>query len=68
MAAKKKKLVRRLWTKADVRNLKTMAKAKAGITKISKNIETNKGRDFGQGSHASCKSRYAGLILHTKTR
>lgn len=29
---------RRSWTKDDVRTLKTMAKAKAGVTKISKSL------------------------------
>jgi len=33
--AKKKKLVRRAWSKEDVRTLKTMAKDKQGVTKIA---------------------------------
>ena len=36
--ARTKKIVRREWTKDDVRQLKTMAKAKAGVTKISKSL------------------------------
>jgi hypothetical protein len=37
--AKKKKVVRRAWSKEDVRTLKTMAKAKAGLNKISKALK-----------------------------
>jgi hypothetical protein len=37
--AKKKKLVRRAWTKEDVRTLKTMAKDKQGVTKIAKTLK-----------------------------
>jgi hypothetical protein len=37
--AKKKKVVRRGWSKEDVRTLKTMAKAKAGVTKISRALK-----------------------------
>ena len=38
-----KKIVRREWTKDDVRQLKTMAKAKAGVTKISKSLKRTSG-------------------------
>jgi hypothetical protein len=41
--AKKKKVVRRGWSKEDVRTLKTMAKAKAGVTKISKALKRTVG-------------------------
>jgi hypothetical protein len=41
--AKKKKVVRRAWSKEDVRTLKTMAKAKAGVTKISKALKRTTG-------------------------
>ncbi len=34
--AKKKKLVRRPWTKEDMRLLKSMARNKKGVTKIAK--------------------------------
>ena len=34
--AKKKKLVRRPWTKEDLRLLKSMARDKKGVTKIAK--------------------------------
>lgn len=36
---KAKKVVRREWTKGDVRQMKTMAKAKAGVTKIAKSLK-----------------------------
>jgi hypothetical protein len=38
----KKKAVRRAWSKEDVRTLKTMAKAKAGVNKISKALKRTK--------------------------
>jgi hypothetical protein len=41
--AKAKKIVRREWTKADVKQLKTMAKARAGVTKISKSLKRTPG-------------------------
>jgi len=34
--AKTKKIVRREWTKDDVRQMKAMAKAKSGVKKISR--------------------------------
>jgi hypothetical protein len=37
--AKKKKVVSRAWSKEDVRTLKTMAKSKAGVNKISKALK-----------------------------
>jgi hypothetical protein len=37
--AKKKKVIRRAWTKDDVRELKSLAKQKAGITKIAKKLK-----------------------------
>jgi hypothetical protein len=37
--AKAKKIVRREWTKDDVRQIKTMAKAKAGVRKIAKSLK-----------------------------
>ncbi len=39
----KKKIVRREWTKADVKQMKTMAKAKAGVTKIAKSLKRTPG-------------------------
>jgi hypothetical protein len=41
--AKAKKIVRREWTKADVRQLKTMAKARAGVAKISRSLKRTPG-------------------------
>jgi len=40
---KKKKIFRREWTKEDVRQLKTMAKAKAGVKKIAKSLKRTPG-------------------------
>jgi hypothetical protein len=40
---KKKKIVRRAWTKEDVRKMKTMAKAKLGVTKIAKALKRTPG-------------------------
>jgi hypothetical protein len=37
--AKAKKVVRRAWTKDDVRTMKTMAKAKSGVAKIEKALK-----------------------------
>jgi hypothetical protein len=37
--AKKKKLVRRAWSKEDHRTLKSMAKEKQGVTKIAKALK-----------------------------
>ncbi len=41
--AKKKKVIRRLWTKEDFRTLKTMAKAKQGAKKIAKALRRTVG-------------------------
>jgi hypothetical protein len=41
--AKTKRTVRREWTKDDVRQMKTMAKAKAGVRKISKSLKRTPG-------------------------
>jgi divalent metal cation (Fe/Co/Zn/Cd) transporter len=41
--AKAKKLIRRAWTKDDVRRMKTMAKAKSGVTKIAKALKRTPG-------------------------
>ena len=38
-----KKVIRRAWSKEDVRTLKTMAKAKAGVNKISKALKRTPG-------------------------
>jgi hypothetical protein len=41
--AKKKKVVRRAWTKDDVRALKSMAKAKTGVKRIAKALKRSPG-------------------------
>jgi hypothetical protein len=41
--AKKKKVVRRAWSKDDVRTLKTMARDKQGVTKIAKALKRTPG-------------------------
>ncbi|GEC17597.1 hypothetical protein J2S34_002290 [Nitrobacter winogradskyi] len=41
--AKKKTIVRRDWTKDDVRKLKTLAKQKAGVAKIAKTLKRTPG-------------------------
>jgi hypothetical protein len=41
--AKTRKVVRREWTKDDVRQMKTMAKAKVGVRKISKSLKRTPG-------------------------
>ena len=43
MAKKTKKLIRRAWTKEDLRLLKSMAKAKEGTTKIAKALKRTPG-------------------------
>ncbi len=40
---KAKKTIRRAWTKEDVRTMKTMAKAKSGVTKIAKTLKRTPG-------------------------
>ena len=41
--AKVRKIVRREWTKDDVRQMKTMARAKAGVRKIAKSLKRTPG-------------------------
>lgn len=41
--AKAKKMVRRAWTKDDIRTMKTMAKAKSGVAKIAKALKRTPG-------------------------
>jgi hypothetical protein len=41
--AKKKMVVRRAWTKDDVRTLKKMAKQKQGVKKIAKSLKRTPG-------------------------
>ncbi|WP_439923538.1 hypothetical protein [Nitrobacter sp. JJSN] len=41
--AKKKKVIRREWTKDDVRNLKILAKQKVGVAKIARKLKRTPG-------------------------
>jgi hypothetical protein len=41
--AKAKRVIRRAWTKDDVRSMKTMAKAKSGVAKIAKALKRTPG-------------------------
>jgi len=47
---KKKKVVSRAWSKEDVRTLKTMAKSKAGVNKISKELKRTKAATMAKAS------------------
>jgi hypothetical protein len=47
---KKKKVVSRAWSKEDVRTLKTMAKSKAGVNKISKALKRTKAATMAKAS------------------
>ena len=57
--AKTKKVVRRAWSKEDVRTLKTMAKDKQGVTKIAKALK----RTIGATSVMAAKR---GVSLSTR--
>jgi hypothetical protein len=57
--AKKKKVVRRAWTKEDLRRLKLMAKDKQGVKKIAKALK----RTVGATSVMAAKR---GVSLSTK--
>jgi divalent metal cation (Fe/Co/Zn/Cd) transporter len=50
MARTKKKIVRREWSKDDVRQMKTMAKSKAGVRKISKALKRTEGATYMMAS------------------
>jgi len=41
--AKAKKAVRRAWSKDDIRTMKTMAKARSGVSKIAKALKRTPG-------------------------
>ena len=43
MAKKSRKIVRREWTKQDVKQMKTMAKAKSGVAKIARALKRTPG-------------------------
>jgi hypothetical protein len=55
--AKAKKIVRREWTKADVKQLKTMAKARVGVTKISKSLKRTPGATSVMAAKLACRCR-----------
>jgi hypothetical protein len=57
--AKTKKVVRRAWTKDDLRQMKTMAKAKSGVTKIAKALKRTPGA-------TSVKAAKLGVSLSTR--
>ncbi|MCK1476628.1 hypothetical protein ACVW1A_001397 [Bradyrhizobium sp. LB1.3] len=48
--AKTKKTVRREWTKDDVKTLKSLAKQKAGVKKISKTLKRTPGATMVKAS------------------
>lgn len=58
--ARTKKIVRREWTKDDVRQLKAMAKAKAGVKKISRTLKRTPGA-------TSVKAAKLGVSLSMRT-
>jgi hypothetical protein len=56
---KKKKLVKRAWTSSDVRELKSLARKKAGVAKISKALK----RTIGA---TAVKAHMLGVSLDTR--
>jgi len=56
---KKKKLVRRAWTLSDVRELKSLARKRAGVSKISKALK----RTIGA---TAVKAHMLGVSLDTR--
>jgi hypothetical protein len=57
--AKKKKAVRRAWTPSDVRELKSLAKKKVGVAKISKALKRTVGA-------TAVKAHQLGVSLDTR--
>jgi hypothetical protein len=55
----KKKIIRRAWTATDVRELKTLAKKKAGVGKISKALKRTVGA-------TAAKAHQLGVSLDTR--
>ncbi|CUU18634.1 FIG01004364 hypothetical protein CDS [Bradyrhizobium sp.] len=59
--AKKKKTVRREWTKDDLKTLKLLARQKTGVTKIAKKLKRTPGataaKAFVLGVSLSCEVR-----------
>jgi len=58
--AKAKSVVRRAWTKDDVRTMKTMAKAKSGVVRIAKKLKRTPGA-------TSVMAAKLGVSLSTRT-
>ncbi|QIG94873.1 MULTISPECIES: hypothetical protein [unclassified Bradyrhizobium] len=56
---KKKMSVRREWTKDDVKTLKSLAKQKAGVTKIAKTLKRTPGA-------TAAKAHMLGVSLSTQ--
>jgi hypothetical protein len=56
---KSKKVVRRAWTKDDIRTMKTMAKGKSGVAKIAKALKRTPGA-------TSVKAAKLGVSLSTR--
>jgi hypothetical protein len=59
MPIKKKTVARRAWTSSDVRELKSLAKKKTGVTKISKALK----RTIGA---TAVKAHQLGVSLDTR--
>jgi len=55
----RKKSTRRAWTAADVRTLRSLAKQKAGVTKISKTLKRTVGA-------TAAKAHQLGVSLDTR--
>ncbi len=55
----KKKIVRRAWTKDDVRQLKSLAKQKVGVVKIAKALKRSRGA-------TQVKASALGISLETR--
>jgi hypothetical protein len=59
MPTKKKAIVRRAWTSSDVREMKSLAKKKMGVVKISKSLK----RTIGA---TTVKAHQLGISLSTR--
>jgi hypothetical protein len=57
--AKKKKVIRRKWTKDDVRDLKLLAKQRTGVAKIAKRLKRTAGA-------TAAKAHTLGVSLDTR--
>jgi hypothetical protein len=60
----KKKLVRRAWTATDMRELKSLAKKKTGVAKISKALKRTVTATMVKASMLGVSLDYARLMLH----